>query len=360
MMSRKIKSLSALFASTVLAIATSSLMAQISRPKNIVDNEPRPSAQENDCRGNLIANGNFMNGLVAGPMGGGGSVSNWIAAYGTPDVSLAGFDPGSVGMWGNLNPTIGEGLQQNLGTNALVSGGTYLVSLRVKRGNDPNKQPYARFRVRASAAAMTSMSGGITMGLTGNITSTTWAPVSFTWTAPPGGPFPFVTINVENNLSANDGAQTSYGAVDDVCIRCLPLKLDPDFTLNATLAGSSPNYSLNATSAALPAGAGFWWQVEEIDTSGNVVSGTTMTNPSAWWANPTFTNFSGYCCNNASSPAGVFQQGHKYRITRGVWGPCNPWKAVSKTVFMCSNCKTREIQIENVSTIQAKPNVNNQ
>jgi len=123
---------------------------------------------------------------------------------------------------GNLNPTLGEGLQQNLGANQLVSGKTYLVSLQVRRVNDPNKLPYAKFKVRASTAPLTSSAGGITVGLTGNITATTWTPVSFTWTAPAGGPFPFLTLSVENNSSANNGSQTSYGHFDNICIREIP------------------------------------------------------------------------------------------------------------------------------------------
>src|SRR5437016_3725091 len=127
--------------------------------------QPPSSAQTNNCPGNLVTNGNFTSGLVAGPLGGGGgAVSNWTAAYGTPDVSVAGYDPGAVGMWGNLNPTIGEGLQQNLGANALVSGRTYLVSLRVRWVNDPDKQNYAKFRVRSSNTALTSGTGGNTVG----------------------------------------------------------------------------------------------------------------------------------------------------------------------------------------------------
>jgi|GEM_PF-1005588 len=136
---------------------------------------------------------------------------------------------------------------------------------------------------------------------------------------------------------------------------CSGKPLDPNFTLNATLAGNAPTFSLNATTAALPSGAGFWWRVEEIDASGNVVANTTLTNPSSWWSTPTSTNFSGYCCNNASSPPGVFLQGHKYRITRGVWDACTPWRAVSKTISICNNCKTKGPQIEDVPAPASRP-----
>jgi len=307
--------------------------------------------QVKGCPGNIVANGDFTNGLVAGPMGGGGAVSNWTAAYGTPDVSagMGCHDPGVVGMWGNQNSSIGEGLQQTLTT---VPGNFYVGSICFRRNYDPNKLPSAGLRVRASSGPKSFWGTADTILQPAFTTTTSWGSYNFSFTA--AGNITYLTINVEGNSNVNHGTKTSYGQVDDICITCRPL--DADFTLNATLAGSSPTYSLNATSTPLPAGASFWWRVEEIDASGNVVAGTTMTNPSAWWSNPTYNNFSGYCCNNVSSPAGVFQQGHKYRISRGVWSPCNPWKAVSKTVFMCSNCRTRGIQIEDVPTIQTRPN----
>ncbi|HWS90099.1 MAG TPA: hypothetical protein VN282_24230 [Pyrinomonadaceae bacterium] len=117
-------------------------------------------------------------------------------------------------------------------------------------------------------------------------------------------------------------------------------QLDPDFQLTATMpSGNSPTYHLTATSAPLPAGASFWWAVEELDlVTGNVLPNTTMENPSAWWGNPTTNVFQGYY--NNSSPVGVFKQGHKYRIRRGVWSLCHQWKDISKVVFMCNNCKS--------------------
>ena len=129
--------------------------------------------------------------------------------------------------------------------------------------------------------------------------------------------------------------------------------LNPDFQLSATLpSGNSPTYQLTATSAPLPSGAGFWWRVEELDpVTGAVLPNTTVTNPSAWWGNPTTNVFSGYYNNN--SPVGVFYQGHKYRITRGTWSACNPWAAISKTVFMCTSCRTPEMR--QVPSIQTKP-----
>jgi len=119
--------------------------------------------------------------------------------------------------------------------------------------------------------------------------------------------------------------------------------LDPDFQLTATnLSGNATTYQLTATSTPLPNGAGFWWQVEELDlVTGNVLPNSTVTNPSAWWGNPTTNVFSGYNGTSTlgnTSNVGLFQQGHKYRITRGVWSSCSPWAAKAKTAYMCTNC----------------------
>lgn len=200
-------------------------------------------AQATACPGNLVVNGNFTNGLAAGPMPSPGAVANWSRAYGTPDVS-AGMgcqDVGFVGMWGNLNPAIGEGLHQNL-MPALVGGKTYLVSLCVRHGNDPDKQLYSMFRVRASGAQLTSVTGGLTVGLTGSIPPPNWTPVNFIWTAPTGS-YQFLTINVENLLSTADGAKTSYGHVDNVCIQELAI------TAAAVCQGQPTAFSSNATGA---------------------------------------------------------------------------------------------------------------
>lgn len=194
---------------------------------------PAVHAQEGDCPGNLVANGNFTAGLA-----------NWSAAYGTPDPSTGPGcqDPGFVGMWGNLNTSIGEGLQQVLST-PLVQGKTYVVSVCVKNGTDPSKLPYSRFKLRASTVPLTSVGGGTVIGLTGQITGAAWTPVSFIWTAPTGGPYSNLTLNVENNSNINDGAQTSYGLFDNVCIREL------GFTATTACQGQPTSFTSNATGA---------------------------------------------------------------------------------------------------------------
>jgi hypothetical protein len=143
----------------------------------------------------------------------------------------------------------------------------------------------------------------------------------------------------------------------------IPSAADPGFTLTATLPANSPTYQLKATYPALPAnvGASFWWQVEEIPVTGAPI-GLAPPNPQQWWSLsvPDKNEFWGYngTPNLASGapntlPVGEFNQGKKYRITRGVWSTCSPWRASSKTVFMCNGCRTTEIK--DVTSTQAAP-----
>jgi len=162
------------------------------------------SAQTNVCPGNVVANGTFT-----------GSVSPWSAAYGTPDWGA----PGQVGMWGNMNPSIGEGLKQTL---TLVSGVTYngTISYRIAPGSD--KQPNGRIRIRLSAAALTQWGTVDTIDLSPMTaaSATVWTTEPFSFTATASSQV--LTINVENMLSANDGTKTSYGVIDNVCIQPAP------------------------------------------------------------------------------------------------------------------------------------------
>jgi hypothetical protein len=337
----------------------------------------RPAPQAAAC--NLVQNGDFSTGLniVSGSAGSmpPSAVSNWSSAFKSPQLSAGpgcGGNAGFVSMWGNQ--VVGEAVQQTLAT-PIVAGRTYRLSACVRwLNNSPTLPQYVRFRVRASNGPLPSYTTAATViGVIGQtpstpaptglgITSTNWTFVTLqNWTAP--GNFNTITINPENALTTNDPNAVSWGQIDNVClqdVRSPCAQLDPDFSLAATLpSGNSPTYQLTATSAPLPAGVGFAWIVEEIDlVTGNVVPNTTVINPSAWWATPTTNVFSGY--NNTSAlgntaNAGIFQQGHKYRITRGVWGPCNDWTPISKTVFLCNNCRTPEIR--KVPSLRTNPNL---
>lgn len=317
---------------------------------------------------NLLQNGDFSNGINV--VGNGNfppsTVPNWSSAFLTPQISSGpgcGGNTGYIRMWGNKG--VGEGIAQ---TNVPIQAGhTYKLSACVKwSNNNSTLPPYVRFNVRASNGPLgsyTNNANAAQIGIIGvpsntpsipapGITSTQWTFVTLAnWTAPANSSYNTITINPENNNTANNGNTVSWGDIDNICLQDIRKPcpaLDPDFSLTATLgSGNASSFQVTANVAtALPANAGFAWIVEEIDlVTGNVI-GTPMVNPSAWWSTPMTNVFSGY----------TFVTGHKYRITRGVWGPCNDWTPISKTVFLCNNCRSAEIK--KVPSTQLKPALN--
>jgi hypothetical protein len=215
-----------------------------------------------------------------------GAVDFWALAYGTPDVAASqgcGNSTGFVGMWGNMNSATGEGLSQNLGS-ALITGKTYLVSLCGRRATTSN-QPLARFRVRATSGPVSSWGIAGTVGLSQAI-PTTWTPINFIWTAPAIGPPQFLTINVENNLTIDNGSQISYGHVDNVCIREL------DFTACTVCQGQPTVFTTNATGAA---GVNSWnWNF------GDGTPPSSLQNPSHVYTNAGTYNVT-LCVNGSTS-----------------------------------------------------------
>lgn len=132
--------------------------------------------------------------------------------------------------------------------------------------------------------------------------------------------------------------------IDDVCLikKMNPVGHSSDFTLIATNPSGSPtNYLVTATVSSIPPESGYYWEVCEVNlTTEQQISGTCMVNPSNWWhSSLALSNtFPGYCCNNAPITGnGIFLQGHKYRVTRGTWGPCHPWSSTVKYVYMSTS-----------------------
>ena len=185
--------------------------------------EPSSRAQRSGCPGNLLLNGDFATGVVA--VGSGNfppsTVPNWASAFGTPQIltSMGCGNSGFVKMWGNK--TVGEGIKQTVNIQA---GHTYKLSacVRVDTSN-PVLPNYVRFNVRAwpPGGAITYTGAAPVIGLTGNITATTWTPVTLpNWTAPAN--LDTITINPENDNTANDGNTVSWGWIDNVCLQEVP------------------------------------------------------------------------------------------------------------------------------------------
>lgn len=182
--------------------------------------ESSSRAQRSGCPGNLLQNGDFATGVVV--VGGGNfppsTVPNWSKAFGTPQIvaSMGCGNLNFVKMWGNK--TVGEGIKQTVN---LQAGHIYKLSacVRVDTSN-PILPKYVRFNVRASNGPLPSYTAAApVIGLTGNITATTWTPITLAtnWIAPPN--VNTITINPENDNTANDGNTVSWGWIDNVCLQ---------------------------------------------------------------------------------------------------------------------------------------------
>lgn len=176
-----------------------------------------------------------------------------------------------------------------------------------------------------------------------NVTNTTWNQYSGTFVCP------IYIANwdpnkVEFRLSSfpigynSPYTSTHHVFLDDVNITRNNTPLISDFGLVGNLPAGSQTYIVTATVQTVPSGSSFWWEVSEIDRyTGQIVPNTTLTNPSSWWIQQLWyiNTFPGYCCNpNISTGNGVFYYGHKYRITRGTWGPCSNWTSTTKTIYI--------------------------
>lgn len=176
------------------------------------------------CPGNVVNNGGFDSNTV---IIGDGSMpashtDNWTLAYGTPQLqSGAGcHDPDYISFWGNQ--AVGEAIQEPV---TFLAGHTYNITFCARFHPDQGKViPYVNIVLRGSATSVTSPACPAAtcevITTTSNISSLTWNTYTACWT--PKRNESWLTISPSNGSSANDGAQTSFGQVDDVCIREIP------------------------------------------------------------------------------------------------------------------------------------------
>lgn len=156
------------------------------------------------------------------------------------------------------------------------------------------------------------------------------------------------------NVASNTSHRLAF--LDDVSLVRGNAPISADFTLTASNpSGNQTSYLVSATVASVPAGSSFAWEVCEVNPiTGAVIPGTTMSNPPNWWTGSVVYNntFPGYCCNTTPNTGnGTFLLGHKYRITRGTWGPCSDWTSVTKTVYMDIVMRTNGVMQPEIETI---------
>lgn len=197
--------------------------------------------------------------------------------------------------------------------------------------------------------------------------------VTYNWTVSGGTPSSYAgtsqTIAITWTASVGTiSVQVGCSKPTTLTVNTIPSTLNPDFTLSgSTIVGNTTDYRITATPVMTP--PGFWWEISEVDVvSGSVIPGTTVTNNETWWHAPFITGntFPGYDYSSTTAPLatgystsapyatppytstsfpvlnpGKFKLGKKYRITRGVWGPCLLWASISKTIYINSGLVKR-------------------
>ncbi|MEO6305876.1 MAG: T9SS type A sorting domain-containing protein [Bacteroidia bacterium] len=127
---------------------------------------------------------------------------------------------------------------------------------------------------------------------------------------------------------------TAYYTVNVLCN-------NPDFGVTTSLPYTgSPNFTCFATPLATPCtGLAAYWEVSEINSSGAIVPGTTVSGPPCWNTGSTpFYRYTGSSALvlpcNSSSPIGLFPVSKIYRITHGsaILPEVCPWATVTATV----------------------------
>jgi hypothetical protein len=171
------------------------------------------------CPGNIVTNGGFdSNTVISGP----GSMPTshtdaWTLAYGTPQLQGGAgcHDPDYISFWGNQ--VVGEAIQESA---TLLAGHTYHLSACVQFHLDQGKLPKSvRFVFRGSTAPLSSpaCSGTCeTFVTTSDVTSQSWITINACFT--PLRNESILTVSPSNASSQADGAQTSFGRIDDICI----------------------------------------------------------------------------------------------------------------------------------------------
>ena len=168
------------------------------------------------CKGNIVLNGNFSQGLTPGNLDFGGTCANWNTWTNSPQVILFDtcMDAGAIQMWGDQ--VVGESITQPV---SFQQGGIYEVSFCGKWLN--TVQGNVSFRFRASngfPSSYLNCSGNCDQIYLSPIMTTSWVTyTSAPWTATQN--YNTLTISVWNNFALNDGAYVSWARIDDVCIR---------------------------------------------------------------------------------------------------------------------------------------------
>lgn len=171
------------------------------------------------CENNIVQNGNFQEGLIAGNLGGPGNVNNWSLLTATPQVvsHLGGCENGAMLMWGNA--VVGESIFQDVSFNPCY---TYEICYSARRYFNAGQEFIGEVRMKAVDGLAPNYEDCPTgtceeiiplpNGLTNN-----WETYTVTWT--PDQPYNTLIISPWSTSMINNGANVSWIVIDDICIR---------------------------------------------------------------------------------------------------------------------------------------------
>lgn len=187
-----------------------------------------PDCSGNVCDSNLLRNGTFKLGNIAGTLttlGGNGAIDNWSAGYGSPVVynDLGCDEVGYVRLLGNkIN---GDAIKQSMDpAHKIISGKTYVLSFCCKFDSVLSQLPYVKFRAIAFNGNLPNNNNHPSantdiaiLGYTGKINAKDWSTTDMQIFLA-NKDFDNIAINVFNN----DSTQHSIGYIDGVCLHEAP------------------------------------------------------------------------------------------------------------------------------------------
>ncbi len=210
------------------------------------------------CQKNILADGGFENVTTLGGIGNISPTSSpWKPDTNTPQWSAinGACNKGIVSMWGNQ--TVGESIVQN--GLSIVAGKKYRVKFTAMFANPTSLSTFVKLKIfgyNGTGPTGTYNSSSNVIGISPNITSTSWATYTFPdWTAPTN--LNSIQLHPENGYTQNDGAYVSWIRLDNICIEevscpcdSLPKQLQitgPQFLCykkdcNTVLTYTVPNY----------------------------------------------------------------------------------------------------------------------
>ena len=223
------------------------------------------------CEKNILADGGFENLTASGSNITAGSTP-WKRNTNTPQWTPAAgpCNKGYVQMWGNQ--TVGESIIQTGVT--IIPGHKYSVKFTAKFFNPTATNPFVRLKVSAFSGASAAYNPADVVGVSQNISSTSWATYTLPiWTAPPTPTLTGIQLHPENGSALNDGNYVSWIQIDAICITEVP---DPCACINypqkppingTTLACACDPIKFSTINCP---GASYSWSVK--DNKGNNIS----------------------------------------------------------------------------------------